>query len=299
LGQAPLPGGKVFRPAATIFAGLCAVAVLSAGAAEWRLAGSDQLGEKFATAVETYAKRNDTTVRTDFAGSRPGIDALKAGRADCALFFLPPGESPPTEFHSRPIGALVVGVFVGDANSVKQLTLAQLRAIFGQGGVAPARWGDLGGIQAWAERPVAAFAYAPKRSLALQISQRVALGEAGWRAGVTRTDDLGEFGRVLTQSPNGVYVAPINNKMHSWRALAIGAEGKPAAQPTAEEAQSGAYPLRLVLHVGFQRRDAPALLPWLKFLLSDECAEALFPAGILAWPKTERNKLALELEELR
>jgi len=286
---------------ATVFsAGILACCLaLSVPAAPIRLAGSDHLGPAFAVAVADYAKRNDTEVALALTGSRPGIFALKNGEADCALFFLPPGEKPPTEFHSRPIGAMFTGVFVSEANSVRQLTLAQLRAVFAAGGTAPARWGDLGGIQAWAERPIVALGYAPKDHLAIEIFRHAVLGPSEWRAGVTVTNDLGEYVRVATTSPNAIYVAPINQRLPRWRAVALSTDGKILSLPVPEVITAGSYPLQMTLHLGFQRRDVPALLPWLRFLLSDTCAESLAPAGIVLNPSAERSRLALELEQMR
>lgn len=296
-GPAPLSGGLALKATTTALGCLCAAVVVSASPI--RLAGSDHLGPAFATAAADYARHNGVEVATALTGSRPGIFALENGQADCALFFLPPGEKPPTGFHARPIGALFAGVFVAEANSVRQLTLAQVRAVYGAGGPAPVKWGDLGGIQAWAERPIVALAYAPRDHLALEVFRHAVLGPAGWRTGLMVTDDLGACVRAVTTSPHAIYVAPINQRLPQWRALALSVDGKKPSLPVPEVITTGSYPLQMTLYLGFHRRDAPALLTWLRFLLSEDSARALAPAGIILLPADDRNRLALELEQMR
>ncbi len=278
---------------------LLGLTILPAAAAPLRLAGSDHLGPAFAAAMADYAKQNDVEVAMALTGSRPGILALKNGQADCALFFLPPGEKPPTEFHSHPLGAMFTGVYVSESNSVRQLTLAQMRAVFAADGPAPARWGDLGGIQAWAERPIVTLAYAPKDHLALELFRQIVLGPAGWRAGLMVTDDLGEYVRTVTTSPHAIYVAPVHLRLPQWRALALSPDGKTGALPVPEIITTGTYPLQMTLYLGFHRRDVPVLLPWLRFLLSEDSAKALAATGIILLPADDRNRLALELEQMR
>lgn len=278
---------------------LLGLTFLPAAAAPLRLAGSDHLGPAFAAAAADHARLNGVEVAMALAGSRPAIAALENGRADCALFFLPPGEKPPTGFHARPIGAMFTGVFVSESNSVRRLTLAQLRSVFGADGKAPAKWGDLGGIQAWAERPVVALAYAPRDHPAPEIFRQVVLGPGGWRAGLLVTDDPGEYLRTVATSPNAIHVAPLNQRPPQSRALALSADGQSATLPVPEIITTGGYPLQMTLYLGFHRRDVPALLPWLRFLLSEDSAKALASAGIVALPADERNRLALELEQMQ
>jgi ABC-type phosphate transport system substrate-binding protein len=83
------------------------------------------------------------------------------------------------------------------------------------------------------------------------------------------------------------------------RALALAPSLRDAAHlPTSENLHDGSYPLRLPLYVAFRREAAPRLLLFLRFLLSDEGADALATANFHALPVDARNQLAFELEAL-
>ncbi len=101
---------------------------VAAPAAEIRVVGSDLLGEGFSRAVGEFTRQNDTPVKLDLRGTRPGVDALEAGRADVGIFLLPAAETPPAGVVvSRIMGYHVTVVVVPTASPLTQITVAQLR----------------------------------------------------------------------------------------------------------------------------------------------------------------------------
>ncbi len=255
-------------------------------AAEIRVVGSDLMGEGFARAVAEFARQNDTGVKLDLRGTRPGTDDLEAGRADVGIFLLPADEAPPAgAVVSRTMGYQVAVVAVPVTLPLTQVTVAQLRGTFGQTG----------------PKDRTPFAVSPQAGLAWPLFQRVILQDAAPKA-------------ALEFSPSGAALAPrlltaensIGVMGHAaaagggLRVLAVAAgPAEPACLPTPENVHAGAYPLRLVLYVSFPRTKAPELQRFLKFLLSDETAAALAPADFVPLPAGVRNQLVFEIEEMR
>ena len=75
--------------------------------------------------------------------------------------------------------------------------------------------------------------------------------------------------------------------------------GGVAFGPTPENVHTGDYPVRLPLYLVFQRAEAPNLSRVLKFLLSEDTAEALKVDGIVPLPRSVRNQEVFDLETLR
>jgi len=284
------------------FAVAAALLTVSA-AAEIRVVGSDLLGPDFARAVETFARHNDSTVRLDLRGSRPGVADLGAGRADVGLFLLPPGETPAGEgLTNRVIGYQVAVVVVPAASPLTQVTTAQLRGIFSATpGDTFTRWGELNLIGAWTARPIALRALSPAAGLAWPLFQRVILADASARPALEFAATPGDFTQRLLATDNSIGVTgqPVA-ELPGLKVLALAAgPSDPACGPTPEQVHRGSYPLRMPLYVMFRRTEAPGLQLFLKFLLSDEAAVALAPASCLPLPLGVRNQLAFELEEMR
>ena len=156
------------RPARHFCFFTAALLTLVAPAAEIRVTGSDLLGDSFTRAVAEYARQNDTVVKLDLRGTRPGRADLTAGRADVGLFLLPAGEPPPGDpLVSRVIAYQVAVVVVPVASPLRQVTTAQLRGVFAlSAGDAFSRWGELNLIGEWTSRSIALRALSPAAEVA-------------------------------------------------------------------------------------------------------------------------------------
>ena len=254
-------------------------------AAEIRIAGSDLLGEGFARVVAEFARQNDTGVKLDLRGTRPGMADLEAGRADVGIFLLPAVEAPPSgALVSRAMGYHVAVVAAASASSLTQVTVAQLRATFGATGPTD-------------RTPLA---LAPQAGLAWPLFQRVILQDTAPRAALGFFPSGAALAQRLLAGENSIGVTGIASAGGGLRVLAVAAgPAEPACLPTPENVHAGAYPLRLVLYVSFPRTKAPELQRFLKFLLSDETAAALAPADFVPLPAGVRNQLVFEIEEIR
>ncbi len=258
---------------------------VAAPAAEIRVVGSDLLGEGFDRAVAEFARQNDTGVRLDLRGTRPGADALEAGRADVGIFLLPAAETPPAgALVSRAMGYQVAVVAVPAALPMTQVTVTQLRETFGEAG----------------QKDRTPFAVSPQAGLAWPLFQRVILQDAAPRAALEFSPSGAMLAQRLLLTESSIGVTGLATAGGGLRVLALATgSAEPAYLPTPENVHSGVYPLRLVLYVSFSRTKAPELQRFLKFLLSDETAAALAPADFVPLPVGVRNQLVFELEEMR
>ena len=283
---------------------LCAALLpVAVAAAEIRVVGSDLLGEGFARAVAEFARQNDTAVKLDLRGTRPGLADLEAGRADLGIFLLGAAEAPPSgDLVSRVMGYQVTVAVVPAKSPLTQVTVAHLRGIFGDSAKESfTRWGDLNLTGEWAARPIALHALSPQAGLAWPLFRRHILGETTPKAAVQLAATDGALAQRLAAADNGIGVSGAGVAGHAaLRVLAVAAgPTEPAYAPTAENVHRGSYPLRLALHVAFPRAAAPQLQRFLKFLLADETAAALAPAHFVPLPRGARNQLVFELEEMR
>lgn len=280
---------------------LVSVAVVGAAlAAEIRVAGSDLLGPAFVAAMEKFGRENGVTVTPLLAGTRPGLDRLRSGDADLGLFALPPGETAPGEpLLTRVVAYQPVVLVVPDKLPLTQLTLTQARGIFAATGAENfALWGELGLTGEWRTRTIAIQAIEPTAALTLPLFRRLALNHAELKP-LASTATLERVLDRVRNSDNGIGLVPaVPDATSGLRAIALAPSVRESAHlPTAENLHDGSYPLRLPLYVSFRREAAPRLQLFLRFLLSDECAEALAQAHFVALPIDARNQLVFELEE--
>lgn len=281
-----------------------ALGLAPAGAArELRLAGSDLLGSAFARALEEYGRQGGETIAVQFEGSRPAIARLKAGAADVALLALPPGELPPGDpFVSRIIAYQPVVVLVPDRVPLRHVTVPQLRAAFGAGGGENiTQWGELGVGGEARLRSLSLHALAPPAGLTLPLFRRFLLKDAEVKPTVKLAASMEDLRAAALRADFALALGPaVPRAGEPLRALAIAANASsPAYAPTSENLHQGSYPLRLPLYVIARRDAVPEWLSFLRFLLSDECGEALAEAHFLPLPVSARNQLVFELEELR
>lgn len=271
--------------------------------AEIRVVGSDLLGPGFQQAVQEFARANDTTVTLDLRGTRPGMDAMRAGRADVGLFMFPPGESPPGDpFEQRPLAYQAVFVLVPATLPVTQITVDQLRGVFAAAVAIPIeRWGDLGLTGDSRLRAIAPRTLAAGSGLTTPLFRRLVLQDAGLRASVEQEKSAEDLFASLRRGDNTIGLSPaLPEPPAGLRVLALATSSSdPAFAPTPEALHDGNYSLRLPLYLVFPRVEAPRLQLFLKFLVSDECARQLVAASFIPLPKAVREKAGFDFEVLR
>ncbi len=266
-----------------------------AEAADLRVVGTDLLGIEFTKSFYAFAGRNGIPLTLAFDGSRPGIEQLKTGRADCALIVLPAEEMAALRgFTAKPVGYQPVIVLAPASCPVEQITFGQLAAVFGAKPAgqprAGVRWRDLGATGEWADEFVAPLVPEVGAGVALEYFRHVVLLDGALRRDLPRFASAhelaGQFGpksRVLALAG----ALPADAK--SMKPLRVANDpARPAIAATAETLHAGRYPLRLPVQLVFSTERPAAAASVAAFLFGDEAAAAMAMAGHVPLPATAR-----------
>ncbi len=263
-------------------------------AAPVRLCGSDLLGDSFARSVAEFTRRNGGTLQLDLRGTRPGLEALRTGRADAGLLFLPPGESPPAEqFFVWPVAWEAVVVIVPRASPLTRVTLEQLAEVFGVSAARPT------GTGLTPAAPLPQVLALPT-DLTLPLFRRVVLKDAALKPEIDSSETPAQFFVRLGASANTLGLAPSRTVvLAGFRVLPVAAgRDEPAREPAPESIERGDYPLCMPLQLVFRRQAVPHISDLVRFLLSEEGVRALESAGLVPLPSGARQQRLFDLERL-
>jgi len=258
-----------------------ALAPLAGFSAAVRVAGSDLLGPDFEAALKAFSARTSLSVATSFAGSRVGLEELKAGRADVALVaFAPDEKMPGAPFLAQPVAYCIAVIAVPEHIAVTQISFNQLDGFFGAEGPAGFTfWRDLGVAGSAAQLAVTTHVLVgrPNEALSVDFFAHAALRVPRLKSSVSRHEDLASLKSRLSAEEGGLAVLPYAPVSGSGlRALLVAkAEGEPAFSPSLENVHSGDYPLRLPIYVVYRAENAAKLRGLLAFFWSDEAAGVL------------------------
>jgi phosphate transport system substrate-binding protein len=247
-------------------------------------------------------------VEIKLLGSDTAIPGLYSGQADLALLgrennitddngFLRPMQYPPTRFELMTGSLDVPGkspalvVFVHRDNPLRQLTLAQLDAVFGheyRRGLDNIRnWGDLGLTGEWEKQPIRLFGYGVESGTG-QFFTRVVLGNSrklNWEnlqefmdsrhAGGTIYRAAEQALDALRQERYGMAVSCLCFSTRGVQDLALAVdENKPYVRASRETLQSRQYPLTRTAYVFIDLPPgnpiAPRTKEFLRYIFSRE-----------------------------
>jgi hypothetical protein len=279
---------------------LLAIALPVALAADTvRLSGSDLAAPALDDVLERNAPGPDSEWRFDFAGTKPGLDALRAGTADIAIVLL---ESLPTapdpEIEYTPLAYRAPVVVVSDRNPLAGISLSALAAVLGEGETGNyRRWSDLGLPGDWSARTISVHVASADDPLLLdylrlrvlkspRLKSSLATG-AGTAALLTRVrEDESALG-ILPALPvdmSGLKVVPVS----------LNTGGIPFG-PTPENVHASDYPMQMILAVAIARGAGSGAVAGRRVLLSDSVAQALAGHGFVPVPPGVRARLSVAL----
>ena len=287
---------------AAVLAGTLAVLAGSTARAEVRVVGTDLLGVDVSRVLYEFSSRAEFPLALTLDGSRPGLDHLKSGTADLALLVLAPDEARAVAgFESVTLAYHCVVVLVSAVVPLEQVTLDQLRDIFGEGGAGNlSRWGDLG-----LGGDIAASAIVPHvpvagQGITAEFFRQTVLQERPFRSSVVRDASPAEMALRLAGDRRALALAPARpSNAPGLKIVPVAVRtNEPAYSPTPENLHSGDYPLGLPLRIVFRRESERMLRPLLRFLLSDDFAPLLEHAGVIPLAPAARRQQSLAFEKL-
>lgn len=270
---------------------------------EIRIGGSDLLAEHFGPALVAYADSRDLDAQVDFLGSYPGLEGVKNGSLDLAVVAIPDGmEVPEGELRAEYIGAQVLAVAVAEGNPLSQINLRQLAGVFGDSeAVNITRWGELGLAGEWSTRSIAAGTVsASEHTLAVDLFRHSVLSSRRIRGNVAQFDDLEGIRRRFQAENDGIALLHrVPTDARGFKILSIARDDTDLAQsPSPSNVASNQYSLRLPLYLVFPKAKEGELKDFLRYIVSEEAAEALEQSYLVPLPDSERDRLGFEFERL-
>lgn len=281
---------------------LAAALSFSSLRAEVRVVGSDLLGKDFAAALNDYSRRNDLGIKLDLAGSETGWEQLQQGRADIGFILLAPGEKKPeAPFVVLTAAYQTAVVVVPAALPLTQISFDQLNAIYNDGSESTIRrWGDLGVAGEWANRNILPNITGPEAGLSCDLFRYTVLRTPDLKPTVIMQKNEAATLKRITGDEGGIAVMPsLPVGQPTLKALLISRTTNDVAfGPTADNIQSGDYPIRLPLYVVFKKSSAKQLQLVLRYLLSDDALPLWKSARLVPLPAQARNQQVFDLEVL-
>ena len=287
--------------ASAAFAASLFVSSLS-GADAIRLAGSDLLDAALRPNLESFAKQNELALSFELRGSRLGLEALQAGKADLGLLvFAEQDPKPGPEFSSAVFGYLTSVVVVPADVTITQISFPQLAGIFGASELnSYKRWSEIGALGTWAPRSISCMALRRSAGLSLDLFRYNVLQKPEVKPTVALLDSADEIYTRLLGEEGGIAILPspppASMKLKVLLVAKSGGAGDVAYPPTSENLHTGDYPLRLPVHVVFRKGEASKVSRVIKHLLADETLPALQAAGVVPLPVQARNQLVFDIE---
>jgi phosphate transport system substrate-binding protein len=264
-----------------------------------RLAGSDLAGAALGEVLGRNPPAPGVEWLIDLAGTKPGLDALRAGKADIAIVLLeslPTAADPVIEY--TPLAYRAPVVVVSDRNPLAGISLSALAAVLGEGETENhRRWSDLGLPGDWSARTISVHAASADDPLLLDYLRLRVLKSPRLKSSlVTGTGTAALLTRVREdESALGILPAlPVDMSGLKVVPVSLNTGGIPFG-PTPENVHASDYPMRMILAVAIARGAGSAAVAGRRVLLSDSVAQALAGHGFVPVPPGVRARLSVAL----
>ncbi|MCC5809620.1 MAG: phosphate ABC transporter substrate-binding protein PstS family protein [Ectothiorhodospiraceae bacterium] len=200
----------------------------------------------------------------------------------------------------------LLAVYVNRDNPIEGLTIPQVDAIFSSTrrcghGEDINRWGQVGLEGAWSNRDITLYSRNAVSGTYGYFRQH-ALCDGDFKDSINEQPGSASVVQGVTESLNGIGYSGIGYQTAGVRAIPLARdEDSRLAEPTAENAASGDYPLARFLYVYVNNHPQNGMPPsqseFLKMVLSKEGQEVVVRDGFIPMPEAvarqEREKLGL------
>jgi phosphate transport system substrate-binding protein len=243
-----------------------------------RIEGSNTFGEKLGPLLVKGFKRANPGIPVELKrpGSGPGLDALIAGQADIAPTSRPANRTEllaakkaGVKLRPQMIGSYGVAVIVNEANPVKNLKPAQVRALF-NGKVT--NWSKVRGP----EKPVNLYILDTKTGARAGF-QDLAMRGDGYAATAKALSDYASIVAAVAKDPNAIGYADMGPLPAGVRAVLI--NGEP---PNSVAIYEQVYPYANSLYLyTLERKTTPAARKFIRYALSKDGQRIITKAGFV------------------
>ncbi len=264
--------------------------------------GSDTLANLMTLWTEEFKRTYpNVNIQVQAAGSSTAPPALTEGTSNFGPMSRMMKSKEVESFEKKfgypptPIGVAIdaLAVYVNKDNPVKELSIAQVDAIFSStrkcGGRADVqRWGDLGMSGDWASRPIQLYG---RNSVSGTYGyfKKVALCKGDFKNNVNEQPGSASVVQSVSTGLNAVGYSGVGYKTSGVRAIPLSKkEGGTAYDATPDNAVSGKYPLSRLLYVYVNKHPnkpiSPLELEFVKLVLSRQGQEVVVKDGYVPLP---------------
>lgn len=282
-----------------LMASVCVALTTSLIGAPIKMSGSDIIGEKIAKELSINAANVGLNLNISMNGSRDGIELVKKGESDIAIVAIPRGNPFPEGFVLMPYAHQVAAIVVNRVNPLEEISLSQLKQIFGSSGEKVDTWEKFGLNTNAALRNIYPLTVPLQENLALELFKNTCLDNANISTNVDVRKSSSDVLDVLKTTTNAIGIVGIVPSS-DVKVLAVSdrteLSKKQAFKPTPENIQNGDYPIVLTFYLMYKKEKSKELRTLLQLLLSDGIAKVIEDGGLTASPKNFRKSYSLELD---
>jgi len=276
--------------------------------------GSDTLNNLMTLWAEEFAEYYpNVNIQIQGAGSSTAPPALAQGTANFGPMSRKMKSSEIRAFEQAqgykptavPVAVDVLAVYVNKDNPIEGLTIPQVDAMFSvtrRCGYPEeiTRWGQLGLDGAWENRDIALYSRNAVSGTYGYFKDNALCGGA-YQASITGQPGSASVVPGVSASRNGIGYSGIGYNTSGVRAVPLAREeGAAFAEPNAENASDGSYPLSRFLYVYINKHPNRPLDPmqaeFLKMVLSKQGQEVVVRDGYIPLPASVAQKVSDELD---
>ena len=263
-----------------------------------KIAGSDIVGEKISKEFLEQANLVGAKCVLDMKGSRDGLRDVKNGNADIAIVAIPDAKNFPENLSVVPFAHQIATIVVNSQNPIEELSISQLRQIFGAMGEQTDKWSNLGLKNTISLRNIYALSTGFKDNIAVELFKYKCLDGGKMSDSVDFKENSAQVLEIIKTTSNAIAIVNVAPESPNVKTLAISQDSSKTQpfKPTAENVQNGDYPLSLHFYLVYDKKNIKNLRPLLQILLSDNIAKSISDGNLVAAPKNFRKTYSLELD---
>lgn len=263
-----------------------------------KIVGSDIVGDKISKEILAQSNLMGAKCVVEMNGSRDGLNDLKAGKADIAIVAILDSDQFPDGLAAVPFAHQIASIIVNSQNPIEEITIPQLRQIFGSTGEQTDTWSNLGLNNTISLRNIYALSTSFLDNIAVELFKSKCLDGENMSDSVDIKENLEQVVNVIKSTTNAIAIVNVAPNNPGIKALAVAQGGaKPHPfKPTSENIQNGDYPLALHFYLVFDKKNVKRLRPVLQMLLSDNIANGIDKGDLVSAPKNFRKSYSLELD---
>jgi phosphate transport system substrate-binding protein len=270
-----------------------------------RVAGSPQMGDLLKIYEAGFRQfQPGVEFEQTLDGTVAAVGAIESGNADVGLlgreiwpeeekaFAEKKGYAPwvidvATGSYDVPKATFALMVFVSRDNPLTSISTGQLTRIFGEGREKPIEtWGEVGLKGEWAARPVHLYGFSVTNDKARIFAQSIFTDGERWTAGLHEfaNDDGIDAGELIVRGvagdKDGIGISNVHYATASVKALALSTMLHPVPiAATRESVAARVYPLTREVYMVLDKRPSPAVVEFLRYVLSMQGQLAVVKEG--------------------